>query len=188
MKEIISRRNSLLSLLFPLARTTIMPGSEEQHNRVFDSTVISCSTFQSWGWWCTKGKGKVNRCSGIKVLSGYLSLLLVWIAPGVNKTNENEWRLVAIQPPVPLAASKQPVITHDPKEPWAGTGRQGKDMKEIISRRNSLLSLLFPLARPVLPWHTVPSPGPWSWPTDTRQPFIRLKIGFLYPCVRVQNE
>jgi hypothetical protein len=48
---------------------------------------------------------------------------------------------------VPLAASKQPVITHDPKEPWAGTGRQGKDMKEIISRRNSLLSLLFPLAR-----------------------------------------
>ena len=25
------------------------------------STVNSCSTFQSWGWWCTKGKGKVNR-------------------------------------------------------------------------------------------------------------------------------
>ena len=27
------------------------------------SKVNSCSTFQSWDWWCTKGKGKVNRCT-----------------------------------------------------------------------------------------------------------------------------
>ena len=26
------------------------------------SKVNSCSTFQSWDWSCTKGKGKVNRC------------------------------------------------------------------------------------------------------------------------------
>ena len=32
--------------------------------RVLLSTVNSCSTFQSCGWWCTKGKGKVNRCPG----------------------------------------------------------------------------------------------------------------------------
>ena len=29
---------------------------------VLVSTVNSCPTFLSWGWWCTKGKGKVNRC------------------------------------------------------------------------------------------------------------------------------
>ena len=32
--------------------------------RILVSMVNSCSTFQSWatrGWWCTKGKGKVNR-------------------------------------------------------------------------------------------------------------------------------
>ena len=35
--------------------------------RVLLSTVNSCSTFQSCGWWCTKGKGKVNRCWGLAV-------------------------------------------------------------------------------------------------------------------------
>ena len=30
------------------------------------------STFQSWGWWCTKGKGKVNRFSAT-ILLGWLS-------------------------------------------------------------------------------------------------------------------
>ena len=32
------------------------------------SKVNSCSTFQSWDWWCTKGKGKVNRCTSLSYL------------------------------------------------------------------------------------------------------------------------
>jgi len=41
--------------------------------RVLVSTVNSCSTFQSWDWWCTKGKGKVNRCINLiwKVKNNY---------------------------------------------------------------------------------------------------------------------
>ena len=27
-----------------------------------NSKINPSSTFQSWDWWCTKGKGKVNRC------------------------------------------------------------------------------------------------------------------------------
>ena len=30
-------------------------------DKVLVSMVNSCSTFHSSGWWCTKGKGKVNR-------------------------------------------------------------------------------------------------------------------------------
>ena len=33
------------------------------NERVLVSTVNSCPTFLSWSWWCTKGKGKVNRCT-----------------------------------------------------------------------------------------------------------------------------
>jgi len=80
----------LFVLSFPLLARFAPPATSlsslEQPVEPWDlvSTVNSCSSLQSRGCRCTKGKGKVNRCSGFLFLHSYTRCNLILTVRGCN--------------------------------------------------------------------------------------------------------
>ena len=97
------------------------------HPRDLVSTVNSCSSLQSRGCRCTKGKGKVNRCSGFLFLHSYTCCNLILTVRGcrgsVTKWNGGGGEM-ARAPPPPLPSPRLPSAV-DPAWALTNSGRKG---------------------------------------------------------------